>query len=124
VRKKLLFVVVLLVLLTSTVVAASAGGHNADQLSNAGWFCVNAGPHNWTHCFTPGFDPTSESLNVKVFSEDGDTFLGTELLIRDDIYKGQPCIQDGGGAYDLLPAAPDGPFPVAYRACHHFDTSG
>ncbi len=122
-RKKLLFVVVLLVLLTSTVVAASAGGHNADQLENAGWTCFNAGPNNWTHCLKPRFDPTGESQIVKVFSVDGDTFLGTALLILDDLYAGQPCATDGGGEYALLPAAPDG-FPVAYRACHHFDTSG
>lgn len=117
-KQKLLLIVVLLVLLTSTVVAASAQGHNADQLTNAGWFCVNAGPNNWVHCLKPGFDPTSESQIVKVFSEDGLTFLGTELLIRADLYAGQPCATDKGGDYELL----SGVFPVDYRACHHFET--
>ncbi len=122
-KRKLLLAVILALLLTSTaVVASAAGGHTAGQLSRAGWSCTNAGPHNWTHCFRPGFDPTGESLNVKVFSGDGGTFLGTELLLRADIYRGQPCPQDGGEEYELLPAAPDGPFPVAYRACHHFET--
>ncbi len=112
----------LLLLLTFSAVAYAGGGHTASQLTRAGWFCVIAGPNDWTHCFKPGFDPTSESLIVKVFSEDGNTFLGTELLLRADLYHGQPCAQDGGGEYGLLPPFPVGPFPVAYRACHHFDT--
>jgi hypothetical protein len=119
-RKKLLFVVVLLVLLTSTVVAASARGNDADQLSNAGWTCVVAGPHDWVHCFKPGFDGTGESQIVKVFTGDGDTFLGTELLIRADLYAGQPCVTDGGGDYAEL----FGVLADDYYACHLFDTSG
>ncbi len=112
----------LLLSLTFSAVAY-AGGQTASQLTKAGWACDNAGPHNWVHCLKPGFDPTSESQIVKVFSPDGSTFLGTELLLRADLYHGQPCAQDGGDAYDLLPAFPAGPFPVAYHACHHFDTS-
>ena len=70
----------------------------------------------------PKSDPSSdESLKVKVFTEDGLTFLGTEILIRADLYGGQPCATDGGGEYVLLDAG--APFPIAYRACHHFDTS-
>ncbi len=121
-RKKLLFVVILMVLLISTVMAASAAGQTSATLEMAGWSCNNAGPHNWVHCLKPGVDPTSESQIVKVFSENGDTFLGTELLIRADLYGGQPCATDGGGEYALLGAG--APFPIAYRACHLFDTSG
>ena len=113
----------LLLLLTFSGVAYAGGGHTASQLERAGWACEQAGPNLWVHCLKPGFDPTSPSLIVKVFSMDGSTFLGTELLLRDDLYHGQPCPQDNLEEYALLPAAPDGPFPVAYRACHHFDTS-
>ncbi len=112
----------LVLLLTFSAVAYARGGHTASQLDRAGWFCLNAGPHNWVHCLKPGFDPTSPSLIVKVFSEDGSKFLGTELLLRADLYHEQPCPQDNLDEYELLPAAPVGPFPVAYRACHHFDT--
>ncbi len=117
----------LLILLLTFSGVAYAGGHNADrghtadQLADAGWTCFPAGPHGWTHCLKPGFDPTSPSQIVKVFDVGGSPFLGTELLLRDDLYRGQPCPQDNLAEYDLLPADPDG-FPVDYRACHHFDT--
>jgi hypothetical protein len=117
-RKKLLFVVVLLVLLTTGVVAASAGGHNADQLTRAGWDCGPAGPNDWVHCTPPGTGASDATIVVKVFDVPGYPFLGTELLISVDLYRGQPCETDGGGPYhDLRPDAP-------YFACHHFDTSG
>ncbi len=119
-----------LVLLLTFSAVAYAGGHNADrhnadQLTKAGWTCFPAGPHDWVHCLKPGFDPTSEDASriVKVFDVGGSPFLGTELLIRADLYHGQPCPQDNLDEFDLLPAAPVGPFPVAYRACHHFDTA-
>lgn len=121
-RLLLLLALAATLLLAPSSALAAGKGHSSSQLEKAGWTCVNAGPHNWTHCFNPGFDPTGESINVKVFSEDGSAFLGTELLLRADLYQGQPCMQDGGGEYELLPAAPLGPFPVDYRACHHFAT--
>ena len=115
-KKKLLFVVVLLVLLTTTVVAASAGGNNAAQLTRAGWNCVTAGPNDWVHCDPPGTGASDATIVVKVFDVPGSPFLGTELLIHADLYRGQPCETDGGGPYADL-----SPFP--YFACHHFDTS-
>jgi hypothetical protein len=110
-----------LLLLTFSAVAYAGGGHSASQLERAGWFCINTGPHNWVHCFPPGAFASSASVTVKVFDVTGSPFLGTELLIRADLYGGQPCAQDGGDDYGLLPAAVSG-LPVDYRACHHFDT--
>ena len=107
-------------LLLVSVASANGRSHTSAQLDNAGWTCNNAGPHNWVHCFTPGVDLSSNpaTVQVKVFGEKGDPFLGAEILIRADLYGGQPCPQDGGGPYVLIA------FPFGdYNACHHFDTT-
>jgi hypothetical protein len=92
--------------------APPQGGHTADQLKK--YFCFNAGPSNWKHCLNPRL-LGNPSVSVKVFSEDGSQFLGTEQLIRYDIYSGQPCPQDGLDQWDFLGDPP-------YFACHHFHT--
>ena len=105
----------------------SAGGRTASQMERAGYGCLNLGPHNWTHCSKA--KPSAQSITNMVFSEDGMTFLGTEQLLHDDIYAGQPCPQDDDNAatgfgehwIDL-----SGPFPlpgIPYWACHRFDAS-
>lgn len=93
---------------------SSARGVTAEQLARAGFDCFNAGPNDWTHClsFRHFGNP---SVRVMVFTEDGEQFLGTELLLRGDIYAGQPCPQNGLDAWDF----DDG---IGYFACHHFDT--
>jgi hypothetical protein len=108
---------VLLLLLAFSVVYAH--GHTADQLAKAGWACDNAGPHNWVHCFkkNPTVQPAPPTIQIKVFGEEGHPFLGTEILVRPDVYKGQPCAQDGGEEYDTVVLGPN-----TWRACHHFDT--
>lgn len=91
-------------------------GHTADQLENAGFTCFPAGPSAWIHCMD--IDKLlngNPSVPVKVFSEDGGEFLGTELLLHEDIYAGQPCPQD-----DLNLWEPQADIP--YMACHHFLT--
>ena len=95
---------------------AIAGGHTATQMEEAGFTCFPAGPiiTNWTHCLDLDKFGTPV-VPVKVFSEDGIEFLGTELLLREDIYSGQPCPQDDLDLWD--PDAVPG-----YYACHHFST--
>ncbi len=121
--KKTIGILVALVLVLLAVTVASAG-HTSDQLVNAGWTCVPAGPSSWTHCFSPSvdfpddlFSGNRKTLQVKVFGVEGSPFLGTELLIHSDLYNDNepPCAQDGGGAYDPLAGTP-------YMACHHFHT--
>jgi len=110
------------VLLLSMVGAvANARGVTAQRLVDAGWTCIVAGPHEWTHCTPPGNGLfTGESLpataQVKVFESLEGEFLGTEILIRYDLYAGQPCVTDGGEPYHFLETPP-------YYACHHFDTA-
>ena len=89
-------------------------GNNASKLSDAGYFCFPVAPNNWIHCLRmEKFG--HPAVPVKVFSEDGSEFLGTEQLLRYDIYKGQPCPQDGLEQWEYLGDPP-------YFACHHFDT--
>ncbi len=96
----------------------NGGGHSAGQLDRAGWNCFNAGPSDWTHCVAPGKkSPSAKSTNIKVFSVDGSTYLGTEILISANVYNGQPCATDGGEPYHDLSGDGSGPY-----ACHHFDT--
>lgn len=96
--------------------AATAAPHNAAQMERAGYDCFAAGPSGWTHCMD--LDKLISGhpvVTVNVFSVNGSDFLGTELLLRDDLYQDQPCPQDGGGAWDRLAGTP-------YMACHHFYT--
>lgn len=94
--------------------SAVAGGLTAEQLTRAGYDCFPAGPSNWMHCLL-GRKLGQQVIPVKVFSVDGNEFLGTEHLLREDIYAGQPCPQDGLDSWDPL-AVP------GYFACHHFAT--
>lgn len=112
-RKKL-FVVLGILLLMLSFTVAYAKGHDAGQLEKAGWACMNAGPSNWLHCFAPG-GGSQQTMQVKVFSEDGSEFMGTELLMHQDAYHGQPCPQDDLATYEPVPGIP-------YVACHHFET--
>lgn len=90
------------------------------RLSSHGWMCVPI-PQLGVHCFGPGAFAASASVPVLVFDTDDPTnpaapFLGTEVLIRADLYAGQPCPPEGG-EYTLIPASD---FPVDYMACHHY----
>jgi hypothetical protein len=118
-KLKMVGIMLTLSLLLVLAGAALAAGHTAGQLSNAGWACFPAGPHGWTHCTPPGKSiPTlPETVQVKVFGDGGSHFLGTEILVRADIYNDQPCMTDGGGLYDDLSGE-----GLPYFACHHFDT--
>lgn len=95
---------------------AIAGELTSDQLIKAGFDCFPAGPSNWTHCMDlDKLVAGKRSVPVKVFSEDGSEYLGTELLLHQDIYAGQPCPQDELNLWDPLEGTP-------YMACHHFLT--
>ncbi len=105
-------------LLSVVTLGLSAGnvvaGNNAEKKANAGFDCFEGPPPNlWTHCWRVK-DFSEPAIAVKVYSEDGAEFLGTELLIREDLYGGQPCPQDGGEWAHI-----EG---LGYYACHHFHT--
>jgi hypothetical protein len=109
----------------ATAFVGIAGGANQrtlTQAQQAGWDCtplILIGGHY--HCSPPGRPSVADiiagtdvaSVVHQVFLPDG-TFAGTEVLIRADLYAGQPCPQD-----EWLSVPPGG--PVQYYACHHFD---
>lgn len=110
-------------------IAYSAGGPGgtADQSAAAGWNCEPNVPiaGNYLHCAPPGKPSvvdlvsgttTAPTLELRVFDFTTHVYAGTESLIRADLYRGQPCQQDGQDEWGLLD------LPVDYRACHHFET--
>lgn len=116
--KRMTTAIVLTVAMMLMAAPAGAHGQTADTLDNAGWNCFTAGPNDWTHCTPPSnASGSAQATNVKVFTADGHTFLGTEILLSAAVYAGQPCATDGGGPYHDLSEVGDGPY-----ACHHFDT--
>ena len=94
--------------------SVALAGNTAGKLTGAGYTCFAAGPSNWTHCLRLRH-LGNPAIPVKVLSVDGTEFLGTELLLRADIYYGQPCPQDGLDAWSYNA-------DLDYFACHHFDT--
>jgi hypothetical protein len=99
---------------------ADARGPSNVRLAEHGWLCLSTGPHSWVHCFPPSTSLGEDvGVAVLVFDStdagvDGNP-LGTELLIHEDIFHGQPCPQDAGGEYEPVEGLP-------YLACHHFAT--
>lgn len=100
--------------------AAGAQGVSPDRLTDAGWDCFLI-PELGIHCtedassLEPGPDfGTDDAVPVLVFDVADEEFLGTELLLHDRVFDGQPCPQDGG-SYAAVAGG-------TYWACHHYDT--
>jgi hypothetical protein len=127
-RKTLVVSFVLVLVLAATAVVAQAGGNSPAHLGEKGWNCFDPdGPGNplGVHCMPPGAAASSASMSVKVYDTEDVAatdaeFEGTEILIRADLYHGQPCPQDGLEEYEGLDLNMDG--NVDYFACHHYDT--
>ena len=126
-RRITVFIVVVVAIAASATVVVGAASGTANrtlaQAQAAGWDCnplVLIGGHY--HCSPPGRPSVADiiagtdvpSVVHQVFLPDG-RFAGTEILIRADLYAGQPCPTD-----QWLPVPPWLPFPQ-YYACHHFD---
>jgi len=112
-------------LVFALVAGASAHGINPHRLSHAGWSCFNVEGLG-VHCVPPGTDATTARITLLVFdtSDPGDEdapLAGTELLLRADLYRGQPCSADDGGPYHGLDLDMNG--STDYFACHHYQTS-
>lgn len=123
--KRVFFIlIVTVILLIAAVASAGAHGNTAPDLADAGWTCFNV-PGLGVHCIPPGTDAASAppSISVKVFDTDDITdhdgeFLGTEILIRADIYErgnhNAPCPQEHLEEYFFLGE------DMPYYACHHY----
>ena len=114
IRKLSKSTILLISALAYTMSGNVVAGNTADKRADAGFDCFNAGPSNFTHCLRSKHFG-NPAVPVKVFSEDGLEFLGTELLLHPDIYNWQPCPQDGLEFWDFNVDA-------GYFACHHFNT--
>ncbi|HEY4705691.1 MAG TPA: hypothetical protein VII27_08170 [Thermoplasmata archaeon] len=115
---------VLFVLALAVVPPAAASGVSPAKLTKAGWDCIVV--FGALHCAPPGgfarvLSGTAETMTFLVFGTTTEApFLGTELIIRADLFHGQPCPQDPPSMeYTYL-------FPLIgldYYACHHYDSS-
>ena len=129
IRRILLLAAPAVVAAVVTGLAYSAGGPGGTMASAqaAGWNCFVHDIGGYFHCTPPGKPSVDDllggktnapTLEVRVFQMSvGNSFAGTESLIRADLYSGQPCPQDNLAEWNLLD------LPVDYRACHHFDTT-
>jgi hypothetical protein len=88
-----------------------------------GWTCAFV--YHAVHCLPPGaFDGivtgTAETATALVFDAHSSRFLGTELNIRADQFKDQPCPTDPPSReythFSLIG------LPFDYYACHRFDS--
>ena len=96
----------------ATTGAASATGPDMAKLEGAGWHCaLIAGDY---HCLNPAETPPASgpTATLLVFDYPSGAFLGTERLMRLDLWQRgtPPCPQD------MLLFLPFG-----YVACHHYD---
>jgi len=127
-----------LTIATAACVALSAGtgtnssarGVSPDALTTAGWTCFNGPPFNpRVHCAPPGvweaaLSGSAETATFLTFdtldtTATEATLLGTERMIRADLYHGQPCPTDPP-SYEyshLLPL-----LGLDYYICHTFDS--
>jgi hypothetical protein len=113
----LLLAATLAVVSTVPAIASSDEGVSPGQLTDAGWTCLQ--PHvdpTQLLCAppgrgfpplpgTPGFDDRAPSYEALVFEFATGAFLGTQHLLRPDIYAQgtPPCPQQSGGQYIYNP---------------------
>jgi hypothetical protein len=121
-------VLFVLVLAVGQPVAAKKGLSPA-QLTAAGWDCFVPTEGDVVHCASPGglarvLSGDARTMTFLVFGTTDPTaneapFLGTEHIVRADLFNGQPCPRDPPSmeyTY-LLPI-----LGLDYYACHHYDS--
>ena len=122
---------VLIAVATAATADVSAQGISPAQLGKAGWTCFN-GPRPFNpkvHCAPPGvlqsvLSGEAETAAFLTFdTEDTSsadaTFLGTERIIRADLFNGQPCPTDPP-TYEWGYLGPL--LGLDYYVCHTFDS--
>src|SRR5215218_9342982 len=118
--------------LVALVLAASgsiapAGAVTPSQLEKHGWTCIRPsdvvpGTTDQLHCaksrgLARMFSGEARTLNMLVFDSSGETYLGAELNVRDDVFADQPCPTDlPTYKYTHLLSV----FGLDYWACHRF----
>lgn len=115
-KRGLLVAAVSMLLIGAMPGISGARGVTTAHLQKAGWFCFATG--TGPHCVPPGASASDATISLLVFSDWGaeGSLRGSELLIRADLYAGQPCPQS---EFEFLPAAETG-LTSDYFACHHY----
>jgi hypothetical protein len=120
---------VLFVLALAMGQSATAQGVSPARLTKAGWDCFVPMEGDVVHCAPPGglarvLSGDANTMTFLVFGTTDPTaaqapFLGTELIVRADVFNGQPCPQDPPSMQYtyLLPL-----LGLDYYACHHYDS--
>ena len=101
------------------IAAGGKGGLSPKQLNDQGWHCFDH-PTLGVHCAAPGQEwpptgPTTQLLyffNTHDVTSDVPDYTGTETLLRDDLYHGQPCPTQPGGYANLASLG------LNYWGCH------
>lgn len=103
--------------------AGSSDGVSQAKLEQAEWDCPFV--LGAIHCAPPGglarvVAGTAETMSFLVFRASDGAFAGIELLVRADVFNGQPCPTDPPSReYTYL-----GPLlGLDYYACHRYDSS-
>jgi len=133
--RRVILVAVLLTGVAGASVAspALATGVSPAQLTAAGWTCLvppDTIPGEVVHCAPPGqlaglVAGTAQAVRFDVFdttdpSATQASFLGTEMVIRADLFHGQPCPTDPPSReWTYLP---DIGLPFDYYGCHRLDS--
>jgi len=143
-RRMLLLAVLVMVATaasTSLATAGTAGSLDPAQLAQAGWTCFLPPAFNPNvHCAPPGqfqaiSDGTARAGMFVAFATDdlnatSAPLLGTERLIRGDLFHGQPCATDPPGGPPGTTTTPPlyawswlyPRFGWDYYICHTFDS--
>ena len=121
-------------LLVVAMAMPAAADLKPDRLPAAAWTCFEH-LDAW-HCGThvdelfAGDEPNTVTLLTWGLNSEGQPgeFWGTELLVHDDVYAGQPCPHDplhaplGDGTPGAYVDVADLGVPMPYVVCHHFDS--
>lgn len=108
-------------------------GPEPDRPARAGWTCFEH-LEAW-HCgpkvdeLLAGDEPSTVTMLTWGLDDQGepDEFWGTELLVHDAVYAGQPCPQDplrilGDGSPGAYIDVAELGVPMPYVVCHRFDS--
>lgn len=125
------FAAALMISLAASVAGADAvrishaqnekGELNLEVLGDSGWSCFIPAGFDEVHCASPGAFTSDETFHFMVFdtteyADSSAALLGTEHIIRADLYKGQPCPASGEDHFHPLDLTGDG--VADYYACH------
>jgi hypothetical protein len=115
--RSLLLAATVAAVLTAVAAPSSAEGVSPSQLTQAGWTCIQPRA-DLTRLIcappgvglpplpgTPGFADRAPSYEFLVFEFATGAFIGTQHLLRPDIYERgtPPCPQQPGGQYIYIP---------------------